>query len=104
MTARTDGIVRFLNLALFVNQVTDALSIAGVSIVARAVGEPNGTRRVAEERVRKLMFLGEGSVLGHGVETDSQDFDVTSSEFVDLVAEPAAFNRSAGGIGFWVEP
>jgi len=104
MVAGTDGIVGFLDPALFVNHVTDPFGITSVGILARAVGKPDGACGVAEERVRKLIFLRKGSVLCHRIETDAQDFDVPSSKFVDLVAEPAAFRRSARGIGFGVKP
>jgi hypothetical protein len=104
MVARTDGIIGFLDLALFVNHVTDAFGIASVGILACAVGKPDGAGGVAEEQKGKLIFLREGSILGHRIETDAQDFDVPSAEFVDLVAEPATFSRSAGGIGFRVKP
>ena len=104
MAARTDGIVRFLNLALFVNQVADALGVASGGSIARAVCKSNCTSGVAEERVRKLIFPRKGSVLGHRIETDAQDFDAPSSEFVDLVAEPAAFRRSARSIGLGIKP
>jgi hypothetical protein len=104
MAARTDGIVGFLDLTLFVNHITDPFGIASVGTIACAVGKPDGTGGVAEEQKWKLIFLRKGSILGHRIETDSQDFDVPSAEFVDLVAEPATFSRSAGGIGFRVKP
>ena len=104
MAARTHGIVRFLDLALFINHVTNPFGIASVGILARTVGEPDGTGGVAEEQKGKLIFLRKGSILGHRIETDSQDFDVPSAEFVDLVAEPATFSCSAWGIGFRVKP
>ena len=104
MAAGTDGIVSFLDLPLFINHVTDSFSIASVGIIARAIGKSDGAGRVAEERIRKLIFLRKGSIFGHRIETDSQDFDVPSAEFVDLVAEPAAFRRSAGGVGFGIKP
>jgi hypothetical protein len=104
MAARTHGIVSFLDLALFVNHVTDTFGIASVSILARAVGKPDGTGGVAEEQKWKLIFLCKGSILGHRIETDSQDFDVPSAEFIDLVAEPATFSRSTWCIGFRVKP
>ena len=104
MAARTDGIVGFLDLTLFVNHVTDPFRIASVGTIACAVGKPDCTGGVAEEQKWKLIFLRKGSILGHRIETDSQDFDVPSAEFVDLVAEPATFRRSAWGIGFRIKP
>ena len=104
MAARTDGIVGFLDLALFVNHVTDTFGIASVGIIARTVGKPDGTCGIAEERKGKLIFLRKGRILGHRIKTHSQDFDVPGSEFGDLVAEPAAFSRSTWGAGFWVKP
>jgi hypothetical protein len=104
MAARTDGIVGFLDLTLFVNHVTDAFGIASVGIIARAVGKSDGTCSIAEEQKWKLIFLREGSVLGDRIKTHSQDFDVSSVEFVNLVAEPANFSCSTWGIGFWVKP
>ena len=104
MATGANGIVGFFDLALFINYVTDPLGIASVGILARAVGEPDGTCGVTEERVRKLVFLCKGSVFSHRIETDAQDFDVPSTEFVDLVAEPAAFRRSARSVGFGIKP
>jgi hypothetical protein len=104
MAAWTDGIIGFLDLPLFVNHVTDTFGIASGGILARTVGKPDGTGGVAEEQKWKLIFLRKGSILGHRIETDSQDFDVPSAEFVDLVAEPATFSRSTWGIGFRVKP
>jgi hypothetical protein len=104
MAARTDRIIGFLDLALFVNHVTDTFGIASVGILARAVGKSDGTCGIAEEQKWKLIFLRKGRVLGYRIKTHSQDFDVPNSEFGDLVAEPAAFSRSAWGIGFWIKP
>ena len=104
MAARTHGIVRFLDLALFINHVTDPFGIASSGTIACAVGKSNGTGGVAEERKGKLIFLRKGGILGYRIETDSQDFDVPSAEFVDLVAEPATFRRSAWSIGFRIKP
>jgi len=104
MATRTDGIVGFLDPALFINHVTDPFGVASVGSIACAVCKSNCACGVAEERIRQLIFLRKGSVLGHRIETDAQDFDVPSSEFVDVVAEPAAFRRSPRGIGFGVKP
>lgn len=104
MVLGTHRIVGFCDLALLVNDVTDPFGIASLGVIARAVGEADGTGGVAEKRIGKLIFLGEGRVVGHRVETHAQDFDVASMEFVDLVAEPAAFRRSARGVGFGVKP
>mgnify|MGYP003394665836 CR=1 FL=1 len=104
MATRTNGIVGFLDLALFINYVTDPFGIASLGIIARAVGESDGTRGVAEKRIGKLIFLGKGSIFVHRIETDAQDVNVPSAEFVDLVAEPAAFGGSARSVGFGVKP
>lgn len=71
MGARTDGIVRFLNLALFVNQVADPLGIASGGSIARAVGESDGACGVTKERKGELILLRKGRILGHGIEADA---------------------------------
>jgi hypothetical protein len=104
MVLGTHRIVGFCDFALLVNDVTDPFGVARLGVIARAVGEADGTGGVAEKRIGELIFLGKGRVVGHRVETHAQDFDVATMEFVDLVAEPAAFRRSARGVGFGVKP
>lgn len=71
MALWTHRIVGFFDLALFVNHVTNALGIARLGIIARAVGESDSTCGVAKERVGELVFVRKGGVFSHRVETDA---------------------------------
>lgn len=104
MATRTDGIVRFLDFPLFINDVTDPFCIASLGVIAGAVGESNRACGIAEKEKRKLILLRKGSILGDRVKTHAKDFDIPSTEFLDLVTEPATFRRSTWGVGFRIKP
>lgn len=104
MNAGIDGSVYALHLALFIDQITDAIGKAGTGILTGPIGQAYAPRRVAQERVWKAEFFRKSGVLLNRVKADSQNLDILRCEVFDLVAEPATLNRSAGSIGFWIKP
>jgi len=104
MAARGDRIVGFEDLALFVDEVTDALGIAGLRVVTGAVGKAQGPAGIAQQGKGKAELLREGGVLCHRVETRPQDFHIAGAKLSDLVAEPATLGGSPRGVGFGIEP
>ena len=49
MAARIDGIIRFGDVPLFINEVTDAARVAGFGVIAGAIGEAEAPLGVAQE-------------------------------------------------------
>lgn len=90
--------------AVLVDQVTDAIRVAGLRIVTGAVGETDLAVGVTQQRKGKVEFPSERGILFDRVEARAEDLDVESLELVLLIAEPATFNRSTRGISLWVEP
>ena len=78
--------------------------VGGVPVVTCAVGEPDVPSRVAEKGEVEVELLRESAVLVLRVEADSQNLGVRLLELPDVVAEPATFGRSAGGIRLGIEP
>ena len=102
--ARTHRIIRFANNTLFINEIADPFRKAGFGVVAGAVGEANGSVSIAEERKRKIVFLGECRVLGRTIKANADNADIPRREFVYLVAEPAALRGSTWRVRFGVKP
>ncbi len=75
----------------------------GVPAVTSSVGEPDVPSRVAQKGEVEVELLRESAVLVLGVEADSQNLGVRLLELPDVVAEPATFGRSAGGIRLGIE-
>jgi hypothetical protein len=72
--------------------------------VASAVGEPDAPCGVAEKGEIEAELLRERAVLVLGIEADSQNLYVLLLELPNVVAEPATFGGSAGGVGLGIEP
>jgi hypothetical protein len=92
------------DLALLVDQIADAIGVAGFRIIAGAIRDADLTVGVAQQREGKVEFLGEGGIVLNRVEAGAQNDGVEGVEIGLLIAEPATFNRSTRGIGFRVEP
>lgn len=92
------------NDAVRTDQVADALRVLGVGALAGAVGDAGRAGRVAEKRKVEAELLREGLVLLRGVEADAQDLGILLLVAGDLVAEPATFLRSPGGVGLRIKP
>jgi hypothetical protein len=61
---------------LFVDEITDAPSIASLGIIAGAVGKTNRTRSVTQEREGEAKFLGKSGVFFYRVKTDTEYLNV----------------------------
>ena len=104
MTAGVYRVISFENFSLFINEVANAPRVAGLGIVASAIGEAKRTRGVAQEGKGKAEFLRESRIFGYGVETHSKYFYVPGVKISNLVAEPAALGSSPGSVGFGIKP
>lgn len=104
MASRIDVRVGFLHDTVGADPVADALRAPRFFVLARVVGHPDGTRRVAEQREVEVELLRERPVRLGGIEADPEDLNVLVRVLLDLVAEPATFLRSPRGVGFRVEP
>jgi hypothetical protein len=104
MTPRADRFVGFQNVALFVDQITDAFGKAGFSIVTRAVGKANRAVSIAQQYEGETILLSEGGILCHRIKADTEHFDISRLEFADLIAEPATFRCSSRCVGFGIKP
>ncbi len=92
------------NVPVGTDDVAHPLRVRGVLAVASAVGETDFAAGIAEKREIEIELLGERAVVLLGVEADPEDLRVLLLELRDVVAEPATFGGSAGGIGFGIEP
>ena len=104
MVGGVDVRVRLLYGSVRADPIADALRVGGVRGVARTIGQPNRARRIAEKREVEVEFLRELAVVFDGIETDTEDVNVLVGVLLNLVAEPATFRRSPGGISLGVEP
>ena len=86
------------------DHVAHPLGVGRVLAVAGAVGEPDVPAGIAEEREVEIELLGEGAILLLRVEADPENLRVLLLELSDVVAEPATFSGSAGGVGLGIEP
>jgi hypothetical protein len=86
------------------DDVGDPLCVGRVLAVASAVGEPDLPSCVREKGEVEAELLRERAVLLLGIEADSQNLDVVLLELPNVVAEPATFGGSAGGVGLGIEP
>ena len=104
MATGSDRIVGFEDLSLFVDEVADAFSVAGLGIVAGAISKADSTSSVTQEEKRKAELLREGGILCHRIKTHSEYFYVLGTKVGNLVAEPATLGGSTRGICFGVKP
>jgi hypothetical protein len=90
--------------AFFVDHVGDPASVLVRRGITRAVGQTDFPLRVAKQREWKLELLREGFVLLRCIEARAEDLCVFRFVFGGEVPEPGTLFRSAGGVGFRVEP
>ena len=74
------------------------------SIRRRAKGYRSRFIEIAAEIVWKTELFLKRLVVARAVETDAEDNRVLVVECLDSITEPIAFNRSPGGVGFWIPP
>ena len=76
MGARIDGGVRVLDLALFIDQITDPIGIAGADLNTGAIRQAYTSRRVTQERVRQAEFFRKSGVFLNPIKADTQDLNI----------------------------
>ena len=96
--------MRLRDLPFFVDHVGDAAGVFVFAGLAGAVRQTDLTLRVAEQREGEVELFGEALVVGRRVEADAEDAGVFLAVLLDEVPEPGPFPRSAGCVGFGVEP
>jgi hypothetical protein len=96
--------VRLRDLPFFVDHVGDAAGVFVFAGIARAVRQPDLALRVAEQREGEVELFREALVVVRRVEADAEDAGVFLAVLFDEVPEPGTFPRSAGCVGFRVEP
>lgn len=104
MTAGAHRIVGLEDLSLFVDEVTDAFSVAGLGAVTGTIGKADRASGVTQQGKGKAELLREGGIFCHCIETHSEYFYVLGVKVGNLVAEPATFGGSTRGVRFRVEP
>ena len=104
MIARINLVIDTRDFARFVDQDTDSLRIPRLHVVARAIGEPERSLGVAQDRKVVVVLLREGGVLFNGVEARPQHRDIVLVEVGLMVAEPATLDRSARCVGLRIKP
>jgi hypothetical protein len=90
--------------ALLVDDVGDTLCVLRIGRVASAVCETHRAIGVTEQRKGIAELVGEGFVVGGGVETATENFYVLGDELLLLVTEPVPLDCSTRGVGLRVEP
>jgi len=96
--------MRLRDFAFLVDHVCDAFRVLGGRRVGGAVGEADLAAGVAEEGEGEAELFGEALVVVRRVEADAEDLRVFRLVLRVEVPEPGTFFRSAGGIGFRIEP
>jgi hypothetical protein len=86
------------------DDVGHSLSVLGLRIIAGAVCKADLSIGIAKQLERKVELLRERFVLVLSVEADAQYLGILVCVVSDSITEPDAFGRSAGGVGFRIEP
>ena len=104
MAGSIDVRIRLAYGSVRADPIADAFRVLGVLGFARAVGQPDRARRIAEKREVEVEFLRERAVVLDAIEADTENVNVPVGVLLSLVAEPATFRRSPGGVGLGIEP
>ena len=104
MLPRIDLGMGLENCSVRADYVSDAFGIACCGTLAGTVGNANMTLTIAQQRVGKVEFLRECSILRHPIGTDSQDLDIFCFVVMDSITESFSLGRSATRIRLWIEP
>ncbi len=96
--------MRLRDLAVFVDDVGDAAGVFVFRRIGGSVGDADLAFGVAEEGEGEVVFFGEALVFFGAVEADAEDTGVFLFVLAVEVPEPGTFARSAGGVGFRIEP
>lgn len=92
------------DVSIFPNDISDPLGVPIARRVARPVGQPNFSVRVAQQRKRELELLREGGILFDRVEADAEDLNILGVIVLDSITESFAFVGSTGRIGLGIKP
>jgi hypothetical protein len=90
--------------ALAINQIADAIGIARARAIGGAIRDGHLVVGVGQQFEREIKFGRECGIARGIVEAEAENLDVGILECGVLVAEPATFTRSAGGVGLGIEP
>jgi hypothetical protein len=104
MIARVYLVIHLLDSPTLVYKEAYPVRPASLRIGARAIGDRDLAIHVAQQAERESILAGEGGIVVRGIEAGAEDDDVVFVEVRLLIAEPATFGRSAGGVGPGVEP
>lgn len=104
MFARVHLVVHARDPALFVDKETHALGPFRFRIVTSPVRESDAAIAVAEQWKRERILVCKFGVRGDVIEAGAENLDLIFIVVVLMVAEPAAFRRSARGVGRRIKP
>jgi hypothetical protein len=104
MIARVHLVIDAHKFAVFIDQKAHTARISRLTISTGAVGHTHASVGIAKQRKRKVILLRKVGILFNVIEADAEDLNIVLVEVANLVAEPATLDRSAGGIGFGIEP
>jgi hypothetical protein len=102
--ARIHLVVNPGNSAFLIDQEAYPLSIGGLDVTAGTVGQSDGAGCVTQKRKPEVVFPGKRGILFDLVKAHAYHRDIVLVKVALMVAEPAAFNRSARSVGFRVKP
>ncbi len=92
------------HVSILADQVADPFRVRRALVVASSIGQTDRAVGIAEKRKVETELIHERPVLIHRIEAHAEDVDVLVVELLVVVAEPATFERSPGGVGLGVEP
>ncbi len=104
MISRVHLIVNARDASLLIDKEADPVGPLCVRIGACAVSDRHFAVGVAEQRKFEIILAGERRVGFDAVEARAENLDIVFVEIALLVAEPAAFDGSARGVGHGIEP
>jgi hypothetical protein len=90
--------------AVFADHIRDAASVFILLVVRCAVGDPDLSSRVRDQRELKIILRREALVLLRSVEADADDPRVFLLVFVVEVPEPGTLSRSTRSLRFDEKP
>ncbi len=68
--------IGFLDLAIFIYEITDPLRITSAGIIARVIRQAQAPGGVAQRQERKVEFFGKIGVFFNRVKTDTKNFNI----------------------------
>ena len=74
--AGIDGGIRLLDCALFIDQITDPISIACADIITGVIRQTYTPSRVTQERVRKTELFRKSGIFLNRIKADTQSLNI----------------------------